>query len=80
LSFERLSIVWICFPDAADTGKTHDRVAPPSTWTVQQPHWATPHPNLVPVMPSSSRMTQSSGMSGVPGRLNQTKALVLANR
>jgi hypothetical protein len=27
LSFERLSIVWICFPEAADTGKTHDRVA-----------------------------------------------------
>ena len=31
--------------------------------TVQAPHCAMPQPNLVPVMPSTSRSTQSSGMS-----------------
>jgi hypothetical protein len=31
--------------------------------TVQAPHWAAPHPYFVPVMPSTSRNTQSSGVS-----------------
>jgi hypothetical protein len=30
---------------------------------VQAPHRATPHPNLVPVNPATSRNAQSSGMS-----------------
>ena len=32
--------------------------------TVQAPHWAMPQPNLVPVRPSVSRITQRSGVSG----------------
>ena len=46
------------------TGSTQDRTALPSTCTVQAPHCATPQPNLVPVMPSMSRSTHSSGISG----------------
>src|ERR1700738_2850280 len=45
------------------TGNTHERTARPSRWTVQAPHWATPHPNLVPVRPTISRNTHNSGMS-----------------
>src|SRR5438132_1655791 len=48
---------------AAAAGLTHDRAARPSIWTVQAPHWATPHPYLVPVRCSSSRSTHSRGMS-----------------
>src|SRR2546426_2587461 len=33
-------------------------------WTVQAPHCATPHPNLVPVSLRSSRSAQRSGVSG----------------
>src|SRR5262245_32595150 len=40
-----------------------ERTATPSTWTVQAPHNAIPQPNFVPVMPSTSRSTQSSGVS-----------------
>src|SRR4051794_15938843 len=40
-----------------------ERIASPSTCTVQAPHSAAPHPNLVPVMPSTSRNTQSKGVS-----------------
>ena len=36
----------------------------PSRCTVQAPHKAAPQPNLVPVSPISSRITQSSGVSG----------------
>jgi hypothetical protein len=39
------------------------RVATPSTCTVQAPQSAMPQPNFVPVMPSTSRNTQSSGVS-----------------
>src|SRR2546427_4159811 len=46
-------------------GSTQVRVATPSRWTVQAPHWAMPQPNLVPVSPSVSRSTQRSGVSGV---------------
>ena len=52
------------FPATRETWVTQERVATPSTWTVQQPHWATPQPYLVPVRFSSSRMTHSSGVSG----------------
>src|SRR6187551_1619384 len=44
-------------------GVMQDRVATPSICTVQAPHSAAPQPNLVPVMPSTSRKTQSSGVS-----------------
>src|SRR4051794_21931020 len=44
-------------------GVTQDRVATPSMCTVQAPHSAAPQPNLVPVIPSTSRRTQSNGVS-----------------
>jgi hypothetical protein len=40
-----------------------ERIATPSMCTVQAPHSATPHPNFVPVMPSTSRSTHSRGVS-----------------
>src|SRR5262245_46133580 len=40
-----------------------ERLATPSMCTVHAPHSAIPHPNFVPVMPSTSRSTQSSGVS-----------------
>ncbi|MNN45434.1 hypothetical protein D3C81_1597700 [compost metagenome] len=46
------------------TGITQERTAAPFMCTVQAPHRAMPQPNLVPVMPSTSRSTQSSGVSG----------------
>ena len=48
----------------AEIGVTHDLVATPSIWTLQAPHWAIPQPNLVPVMPRTSRSTQSRGIVG----------------
>src|SRR6202012_5288648 len=47
----------------APTGSMQERTGLPSICTVQAPHCAMPQPNLVPVMPSRSRKTQSSGMS-----------------
>ena len=44
-------------------GVMQDRVATPSTCTVQAPHSAMPQPNFVPVMPSTSRSTHRSGVS-----------------
>src|SRR5689334_9434169 len=44
-------------------GVMQERVATPSMCTVQAPHSAMPQPNLVPVMPSTSRSTHSSGVS-----------------
>ena len=46
------------------TGSTQERTALPSTCTVQAPHCATPHPYFVPVRPTCSRITQSSGVVG----------------
>ncbi len=43
----------------------HERVAWPSISTVQAPHCAIPQPYLVPVIPSVSRKTHSSGVSGL---------------
>ena len=51
----------------APTSRTihwQERVASPSRWTVQAPHWPTPHPNLVPVRLRWSRSTQRRGVSG----------------
>ena len=45
------------------TGVTHERVAVPSTRTVQAPQTPRPQPNLVPRSSSVSRNTQSSGIS-----------------
>src|SRR4030095_2625553 len=41
----------------------HERVASPSMCTVQAPHRPNPHPNFVPVIPNTSRNTQSTGVS-----------------
>src|SRR5712692_3202372 len=57
-------MVVIALPTAVATGVTHDRRGAPSTCTVQAPHRAIPQPNFVPVRPTRSRKTQSSGMSG----------------
>ena len=56
-------MVVIFFAPTADTGVTQARVGSPSRWMVQAPHWATPHPNLVPFRSRTSRITQSRGMS-----------------
>src|ERR1700730_4956231 len=45
------------------TGSMQERTGLPSICTVQAPHCAMPQPNFVPVKPSTSRRTQSSGMS-----------------
>src|SRR5713226_3966868 len=52
-------------PATAAIGVTHERVATPLMCTVHAPHCAMPQPNLVPVRPSVSRSTQSSGVSGL---------------
>ena len=46
------------------TGIWQDRTGCPSRCTVQAPHSAMPQPNLVPVSPSVSRSTHSSGCLG----------------
>src|SRR5215467_2791900 len=56
-------MVVICDVPTLSTGVMQDRAATPSTCTVQAPQSATPQPNLVPVMPRTSRNTQSSGVS-----------------
>ena len=57
------SMVVIALPAPALIGVTQDRIGCPSRCTVQAPHSAIPHPNFVPVMPSTSRSTHKSGMS-----------------
>src|SRR6476659_2794389 len=59
-----LSMVAIFLPTAAETGITHERVALPSRCTVHAPQTAAPHPYLVPVRPTCSRIAQSSGVLG----------------
>src|SRR6266851_5700817 len=46
------------------TGIEHERTTSPFRCTEHAPHCATPHPYLVPVRPTCSRITQSSGVSG----------------
>src|SRR5208337_3057454 len=82
-SGERPSMVVIFLPATAEMGVTHDRTGWPSMWTVQAPHSDMPHPNLVPVMPSVSRKTQSSGMAetastdcGLPFKVNLTAGIL----
>src|SRR5258706_14210235 len=57
------SMVVTRLPAAAEIGVMHERTALPSSWIVQAPQIAGPQPNLVPVMPSTSRRTQSNGVS-----------------
>src|ERR1043166_2819131 len=57
-------MVVICLPTASLTSTLHERVATPSMWTVQAPHWAMPQPYLVPVRPTFSRIAHNSGVEG----------------
>src|SRR5229473_4038892 len=57
------SIVVISEVPMLSTGVMQERVAAPSTCTVQAPQSAMPQPNFVPVMPSTSRNTHKSGVS-----------------
>src|SRR5262249_43576404 len=50
-------------PSRPPIGTAQERMACPFTCTVQAPHWAIPQPYFVPVSPTSSRKTQSSGVS-----------------
>src|SRR5512146_2095967 len=52
-----------------DSGVPQERTGLPSTCTVHAPHSCAPQPNLVPVRPSSSRSTHSSGVSGSRSKL-----------
>src|ERR1035438_9484570 len=70
------------FPPARDTGATHERTASPLICTVHAPHCAMPHPYFVPVSPSCSRMTHSSGVEGSTSRLTRlpfTEKPIIAN-
>src|SRR6202795_3388486 len=58
-----LSIVVTARVPIALTGRRQERTGLPSMCTVQAPHCAMPQPNFVPVIPSTSRRTQSSGVS-----------------
>jgi hypothetical protein len=46
------------------TAMLQERIAAPSTWTVQHPHRPATQPKRVPVNPSSSRRTHKSGVWG----------------
>src|SRR5580704_13375750 len=56
-------MVAIFLPTTSASATEQERIATPSTWTVQAPHWAMPQPYLVPVMPSVSRSTHNRGVS-----------------
>src|ERR1700716_3811582 len=56
-------MVVMALPPTLSIVVMQDRVAGPSTCTVQAPHNPSPQPNLVPVMPSTSRSTHSRGVS-----------------
>src|SRR5262245_6450794 len=60
---ESPAMVVTFLPATAETGVEHERTGCPLTCTVQAPHCAMPQPNLVPVSPSSSRITHRSGVS-----------------
>ena len=63
-------------PASAPMVAWHERMAWPSTWTVQAPQKPPPHPNFVPVRPSSSRRYQSKGMSGSPSNVRLDPLIV----
>ena len=57
-------MVVMALPSTAPTGSAQERMATPSRCTVQAPHCAMPQPYFVPPMPSVSRNTHNSGVSG----------------
>src|SRR5258705_10090065 len=56
-----VTILSVAFTPA--TGRTQERTSSPLICTEHAPHCATPHPYLVPVRPTCSRMTHKSGVS-----------------
>ncbi len=52
------------WPAAADAGTEQERTGSPFRCTVQAPHCAMPQPYLGPFTSSTSRSTQSKGISG----------------
>src|SRR6266853_1788466 len=72
------SIVVISEAPMLSTGVMQERVATPSTCTVQAPHSAMPHPNFVPVMPSTSRNTHKSGVSPSTSTVRSTPLILIA--
>ena len=48
----------------AESGSEQERCTSPLMCTEHAPHCATPQPYLVPVRPTCSRITHSSGVSG----------------
>src|SRR5258705_13289768 len=66
-------------PLMAPACSEHERIGTPFTWTVQAPHCPTPQPNFVPVMPSVSRSTQRSGVSGSTSTLTFLPLILSAN-
>src|ERR1044072_1026357 len=71
-------MVVIFLPAASLTCIEHERTACPSTCTVQAPHCATPHPYFVPVRPTCSRITHSSGVVGSTSTLCDCPLMVSA--
>src|SRR5258708_16356858 len=70
------SIVVTRLPAAAAIGVMHERAALPSRCTVHAPHNAMPQPNFVPVIPSTSRSTHSSGVSSSTSTLRALPLIV----
>src|SRR5690606_42073759 len=58
-------------------GVLQERMGLPLTCTVQAPQSAMPQPNLVPVSFSSSRSTQSNGVSGSTSSNNRSCPLII---
>src|SRR5229473_7718196 len=73
------SIVVIAEAPMLSIGVIQERVAAPSTCTVQAPHSAMPQPNFVPVMPSTSRNTHKSGLSPSTSTVRSTPLTFILN-
>src|SRR5258707_14194265 len=71
-------MVVICLPATRLTGTEQERAATPSTCTVQAPHCAMPQPYFVPVSPTCSRITHSSGVVGSTSMLCDCPLMVSA--
>src|SRR3954465_4865116 len=71
-------VVIFCASVTAETGMEQDRVATPSTCTVQAPHCAMPQPYFVPVRPTCSRITHRTGGVGSRSMLCDCPLMVSA--
>ena len=66
-------------PATTEIGVMHERIGLPSRWIVHAPHRPRPQPNLVPVIPSTSRSTQSTGVSGSTSTLRGMPFTLIAS-